>query len=363
MQEIEEIIPFLKLENSRLDLKAVSLTYVLGLTGTPEGINIIISNTELIKNLVLLTSDQESVSKDAALALVNLSADPVGAEALLQASPSNHNGNGLLQLCVKNILDENSSLADPFSMVLSNLTRPEKLVENVLNSLLAIDFKIEKFVACFTKISYNKKKQNLNYLGPIFSNLTQTSIGRHLICNKETRLFQRLLPFVHHEGSLIRRGGICGLVKNICFDSSLHCWLLSGDVDILPYILLPLAGPEEFDDETNDKFPAELQYLDADKKREEDPDILIILFESLNQLCATKNGRETLRNKGTYEILREFHKFECERLSRNHQVLLACENVVDILIRREDEIMEDNLKHLEIPEDVLPKIEKINENL
>lgn len=30
-------------------------------------------------------------------------------------------------------------------------------------------------------------------------------------------------------------------------------------IDILPYILLPLAGPEEFDDEENDKLPMQLQ--------------------------------------------------------------------------------------------------------
>lgn len=49
------------------------------------------------------------------------------------------------------------------------------------------------------------------------------------------------------------------MVKNICFDSSAHEWLLSEDVDILPYILLPLAGPKEFDLEDTDKLPPKLQ--------------------------------------------------------------------------------------------------------
>lgn len=44
-------------------------------------------------------------------------------------------------------------------------------------------------------------------------------------------------------------------------------------MDILPRLLLPLAGPEEFDEEDNDKLPLELQYLPSDKNREEDPDI------------------------------------------------------------------------------------------
>lgn len=54
----------------------------------------------------------------------------------------------------------------------------------------------------------------------------------------------------------------------------------------------------------------------------------LILLEALNQLCATKAAREVLRQKNTYVILREFHKWE-----KDKNVLLACENVVDILIK------------------------------
>lgn len=54
----------------------------------------------------------------------------------------------------------------------------------------------------------------------------------------------------------------------------------------------------------------------------------IMLLEALEQLCATKRGREILREKNTYIILRELHKSE-----KCKEVLLACENVVDILIR------------------------------
>lgn len=56
----------------------------------------------------------------------------------------------------------------------------------------------------------------------------------------------------------MRKGGIVGLLKNICFDSSRHSYLLE-EIEILPIILLSLAGPEEYTDEENDKFPLELQ--------------------------------------------------------------------------------------------------------
>lgn len=179
------------------------------------------------------------------------------------------------------------------------------------------------------------------------------------MCNGSNNLLQRILPFTSHENSIVRRGGAVGLLKNICFDSSRHEWLLGDDIDILPFILLPLAGPEEFDEEDNEKFPIELQFLGADKKREEDPDIRKMLLESLSQLCATKKGREVLRMRGTYEILRELHKFENTEAG-DPNVLLACENVVDVLIRTEEEIGEDNLKNLEIPDDVIEKINKLD---
>lgn len=117
-------------------------------------------------------------------------------------------------------------------------------------------------------------------------------------------------------------------MKNCCFETDHHEWLLSEDVDILPRLLLPLAGNEEFDDEDNDKLPLELQYLPQNKEREIDPDIRCMLIESITQLCAKRPNRELVRDKNTYVILRELHKWEtCKK------ALLACENLVDILIR------------------------------
>lgn len=294
--------------------------------------------------------------------MINISASETSSEALLKSSPTNQEGTGLLQIIVKNILDVNSKLADMHLSILSNITRSERLVEPIVHQLLQIDSTIyDKFVAAFSKIDYNQNQQTLNYLAPVFSNLSQSSTFRQLVANKsQSRLIQRLLPFVNHETSLIRRGGITGLLKNICFDSSLHEWLLSPDVDVLPYILLPLAGPEEFDDETNENLPLELQFLDADKKREPDVDIRTILLESLAQLCATRNGRNYLRDKSAYEILRELHKFEVSD-EGDMKSLRACENVVDIIIRTEDEIGHDNLKNVEISDEMLEKIEKMED--
>ena len=63
-----------------------------------------------------------------------------------------------------------------------------------------------------------------------------------------------------------------------------HQWLLGEDVDILPSLLLPLAGPEEFSEEETDKLPEDLQYLPTDKAREGDPDIRKMLLQALTKV-------------------------------------------------------------------------------
>ncbi|XP_055541950.1 protein HGH1 homolog [Wyeomyia smithii] len=356
MEALEEITPFLS-KSSRLDLKAVSLSHVLGLTGSKDGIVLIGKCTPLLINIVELTGDDsEAVQKGAVLTLVNLSAEQCGAEQLVTKLADR-----IVPLAYEAILNENSKMSDAWSMVLCNMTRPEHLVEIVVEQLDKIEYAFEKLATCFNRINFNQQKGHLNYLGPLFSNLSQSKRGRELFCNRKTDLLTRILPFVHHEGSIVRRGGAVGLLKNICFDTTVHEWLLSGEVDVLPFILLPLAGPEEFDEETNAKLPVELQYLGPEKGCEEDPDIRKMLVESLGQLCATRKGREYLRDRGTYEILRELHKFECSPAG-DPRVLAACESVVDVLIRTEDEIGEDNLKTLDIPDDVIMKLDNLGSN-
>lgn len=93
------------------------------------------------------------------------------------------------------------------------------------------------------------------------------------LTDRDKRLIQRLLPFTEYADSELRRGGIVGTLRNCCFDLENHDWFLSPDIDLLPNLLLPLAGPEELDDEETNKLPIDLQYLPETKQRESDPDI------------------------------------------------------------------------------------------
>jgi hypothetical protein len=104
--------------------------------------------------------------------------------------------------------------------------------------------------------------------------------------------------------------------------------------------LLPLAGPEELNDEENDQLPIDCQYLPSDKKRESDPELRVMLLESITKLCATKYGRNYMRGNGVYFILRELHKWE-----EYKQAKTACENLVSILIS--DEPNDPSLENLD----------------
>ncbi|XP_005175970.1 protein HGH1 homolog [Musca domestica] len=358
MESLAEFTEFLR-PSQRLDLKSVALTHILGLTGSSEGKAAILSHDNIIVALFNLTTDvHHVVAKDAVLCLINITAEEDGALKVYELAKNSDPPFHIVCKAIEIITDENAELADAWTMVLSNISRVESIAHDILNELNPKD--ILKMVKAFTKLDYNKKKNKLDYLGPIFCNLTQTGRGREIICLDKYNLIDKILPFASFQDSLIRRGGTIGILKNICFDPVYHDIILRDPDDILCALLYPLCGPEEFSDEENDMLPIDLQFLPETKTREEDPDLRKMLLESLLQLCSRRKSREHLRSKGVYEILREYHKWEA-KIAKNKECLLACENVVDILIKKEDEIGLDNYKQVDVPQDVAEKFLKEDE--
>ena len=120
--------------------------------------------------------------------------------------------------------------------------------------------------------------------------------------------------------------------KNVSFSLPTHPALLSSsEINILPYILLPLAGGEEYTDEENDQLLEELQYLPSDKKRDAEPEILKTHLETLLLLTSTREGRDELRGKGAYLVVRE-----CHVAVEDEGVREGCERLVQVLMRDEE---------------------------
>ncbi|XP_036371873.1 protein HGH1 homolog [Megalops cyprinoides] len=345
--EAKELLSFLTLE-TRPDVKGQATEYILGVTGTKDGCRYLRGKPDFLRALLTLTRDPSiAIVKDCYHALINLSADETLHQALVRDA-------NILPTLLRNLLDPNYDFADRICTILSNLSRHEKTCKEVFRVIQEEDIGLAKIVEIFCTEGYNKRAP-LHYLGPLLSNLTQLPETRQFILDKERCVVQRLLPFTQYEGSTVRRGGVVGTLRNCCFDYTHHEWLLSDAVDILPFLLLPLAGPEELTEEENEGLPVDLQYLPEDKKREEDPDIRKMLIETLHLLTATKVGRQILKDKNVYPIMRELHKWEKEP-----HVVAACEKLVQVLIGDEPETGMENLMEVEIPKDVEVKLKDMD---
>ena len=301
MEQLSELLTFLG-PDARLDVKRAAIQHLLSLTGTEDGRLLVSRQGDTVYKLLLgLANDGDEVtSRDALLALLNLSAFETSAEAMLKLDCAPK----LLQ----KILDPCYRQADKSCMILSNLTRLTPGAK-LLTDILMADGEptLQHLVELFNQASYNQNSQ-LHYLATVFSNISQLPAARQLFLDQTKLIILRLLPFVQYKASVTRRGGIVGLLRNLCFEvgrsltshpspqflllSPLdsHKWLLSDQVDILPVLLLPLAGPEEFSPEEMEKLPLDLQYLPDDKQREQDPDVRRMLVEAITKVCEKEEG-------------------------------------------------------------------------
>lgn len=245
-------------QETRSDLKELALRNISGLTSNANGLEAIIKNVDLLKVLVLHLNEQSGAD-----CLINVSASEVGARELLK-------GPNVVQECLRGVVNPESVNADRFCMILSNLTRTPENVDKVFDF---IENSLDDLIGIFTKNHYNKNGANLHYLASFLANLSQNYRFRKFLLDTETCVIQRLLPFVNYEGSIVRRKGIVATIKNCCFETEHHEWLLNDNVDILPNLLLPLTDNTEFSEEENEKLPLDLQYLPENKQRESDAEI------------------------------------------------------------------------------------------
>lgn len=219
MEALNELCDFLR-PDTRLDIKTMALHHLLSMTGHIESRALLLSHPKALNYVIILAfkpDEQKSVSKDAFFTLINLSADELDANVLISKNPA------LVRLLVEYILDENSRFADTACAVLSNLSRGKKNSEIIFKNYLAntggskTAISFDRLLQVFCTENYNKHKNNLDYLAPFICNLTQLESVREAILN-DLNLILRLLPYTTYMRSTIRRGGIIGSIKNLCFN-------------------------------------------------------------------------------------------------------------------------------------------------
>ncbi|KAG6819178.1 hypothetical protein H0H93_014598 [Arthromyces matolae] len=371
-EQLRELIPFLRDRNPQV--RQVALSHLLPQTpsGSPHrnifftglqggGLQVKSKDTDLLRDLKLLCRDQLSVAHDAFRALVNLSDSP-----LIVSSLSEPN---FLTFIVSYIIHPNSILADLASMLLSNLTSSSSATSTLLSlkvpvipgteiyatqsrcgtsappdpypdgdatEVLALPLLLDAFSTLNTDPDQLKKKRkgDLHFLASVFANISLAPAGRAFFLSAQPSEasksgefeypLAKIVSFTEHKDT-IRRGGVASTLKNCAFQAAGHKAMLSPEsekvtvppstteapgVDALPYILLPLAGPEEFDLEDQEKLPEALQFLPPTKTREVDPALRLMHIETLLLLCHTRWGRDYIREHGVYEIVRAAHLVE-----------------------------------------------------
>ncbi|KAM9278851.1 protein HGH1 homolog [Cariama cristata] len=306
----------------------------LALSGDAAGRRLLAGRPAALAALLELAAGPcPPAARDALGCLVNVSAEPAAHGPLLAALPA------LLGLLP----------GGPACGVLANLCRERGAARRVLRGLR------EGGPGLAPLLQALGGPQPPAQLGPLLCNLSQLPEGRRGLLDRSQCSVQRLLPFTQYKDSVVHRRGIVGALRNCCFEYEDHEWLLSEEVDILPFLLLPLAGPEEFPEDEMERLPVDLQYLPQDKQREEEPDIRKMLLEAIMLLTATKAGRHLVREKGTYLVLRELHRWE-----REPDVLTACEKLIQVLIGDEPGPGMENLLEVNIPEEVEQQLQRLD---
>jgi hypothetical protein len=240
-------------------------------------------------------------------------------------------------------------------MLLANLAKYDELkdilhlehpIPNELNSNnRAINQLLDLFVKG-AEGAYNKEA-DFDYLSYLFADLAKHSEGRQYFLTKQDYdgvvPLTKLTVFTEHKSD-IRRKGVASTIKNVAFEIDAHpCFLDEDEINILPYLLLPIMGSEEYDDEDSADMLPDLQLLPPDKKRDPDNDIIQTHVETLMLLTTSRRGRDVLREVKVYPIIRETH-LQVE----NDGVREACERLVQVLMRDEqNEKVDGGMKALQ----------------
>lgn len=229
------------------------------------------------------------------------------------------------------------------AMLLANLVKSEHLHKlftlkrKVPESVSTSENVVDQVMDCFVKGAEGElnKHANYDYLSYLFADLSQTKEGRAYFTQRQEYdgvvPITKLTVFTEHRSD-IRRKGVASTIKNVAFEVEAHPMLFDEDgANLLPYLLLPLAGPEELSEEDSADMLADLQLLPPDKQRDPDNTIITTHLETLLLLTTTREGRETMRAVKVYPLIRETHLHV-----EDENVQEACDRLVQVLMRDEE---------------------------
>ncbi|KAG9202717.1 hypothetical protein G6514_003969 [Epicoccum nigrum] len=343
--ELEELVEFLHHGNTQI--RQVAAEHLVGYSQADVPL-FKRNQLEPVKDLKLLVKDYAPIAKNALTMLINISADD---EVLKDIAKDD----AFLEMLLSRITNKKEPHANEIAMLLANMAKDDslqrvlELKRDVPKELSTSTWAMDQLMDCFVKGAagaYNAKA-DFDYLSYFFADLAKFEKGREYLTTPQEHdsniiPITKIQVFTDHA-SHIRRLGVASTIKNAAFRVPAHPVLLSNlpedpslpapgiGANLLPYILLPLMGPEEYADEDTEGMLDELQLLEPDKERESDNEIVKSHLETLLLLTTTREGREVLRKVKVYPIVRE-----CHLHIEDEEVRDACDRLVQILMRDEE---------------------------
>ncbi|EGC45482.1 conserved hypothetical protein [Histoplasma capsulatum var. duboisii H88] len=333
--ELVELVEFLHHGNSQI--RQIACENLLGFSISQPSL-FKVHQLLPVRDLKLLVRDYTPISKNALTILINLSGDD---EVLKELAEDD----AFLETLLSKVTNKKEPHVNEITMLLANLAKSDSfkriinLTRSVPKDVSGSPKALDQLMDCFIKGQdggINKAADsNYDYLAYVFADLSKYDEGRAYFLTRQE--YDSVIPitkltvFTEHR-SHIRRKGVASTLKNIAFEVQAHPQLLAeSGVNILPYLLLPVAGPEEFTDEESAAMLPDLQLLPPDKERDSDKDIIATHLETLLLLTTTREGRELMRAVNVYPIIRECHLHVDDEGTRE-----GCDRLVQVLMRDEE---------------------------
>lgn len=266
-----------------------------------------------------------------------------------------------LEYLVSSIVRLTNTVTDLMCILLANLAKNDSITK-IFDISINRDEEAKKIFAsanamdclmdCFVKGADRSlnKYADFDYLAYFFADISGFKKGRDYFVTEQSYdsvvPISKLLVFTEKYDSKVRREGVASTIKNSLFDVDKHDLLVNDEINLLPYLLLPIAGPEEINEDELFDLPEELQLLPPDKKRDPEDSIICTHLESLLLLCTTRQLREFLREKSVYPLIRELHK-----AVSSEEITDLCDRLVQLLMRDEAEAKADDAMDVSSDED------------
>lgn len=364
--ELEELVGFL--HDKQLNVRELALENLVQFSpGGPNSHQGIFKydNCRAIEDLIALTNEKKGKTVNEALTiLVNLCDDEDLRKLISQKEE-------FLKSLIEKLPNQTNLNADLMCILLANLAKTDNITKIFQIDIKIADdqkdiFKSTKAMDCLMDMFVKGAERKINkyavydYLSYLFADLSRFKEGREYFVTEQAYdnviPLTKLLVFTEKWDAKIRREGVASTIKNSLFDIEKHLIFLEEPINILSYILGPIAlpGNKGLSDDEILELPDELQFLDENRKVEPLKDIISVHLESLLLLCATRKGREFLRSKSVYPLVRELHKE-----SKDEMITELCDRLVQMLMRDEGEEKGDAEELNEI-KDMLEKVEELD---